>query len=386
MRTGSSKILAVGAGIGGLALALALQKRAIGVEVWEKAPMLREIGAGLLLTSNAVWVLDRLGVLNETIRRGIAVHEWQILDRSARRLQTFQARVSGVGSISIARAAFQEVLLSAVSSEAVRLGHEVISIANDPTEGVDVQAANGHTKRANVVVGADGTRSIIRNLAFDPRPPRQMGYVGWRGMVDRVPDGWKGGRISESWGDGGRFGIAPVSDRRTYWYATENVPIGWTIPVEERKSHLLDRFGSWHTPISELIEATPDESILLNDIAEMDSLKTWQSGSIALLGDAAHLMTPNLGQGAAMALEDAWILAESFERFGVTPDALAHYEKCRQPRVRRIVRQSRQVGRLIQFGSPTLSAMRDLALRLLPDFVGTFALAPVFNFRVVSAG
>src|SRR4030095_10104018 len=121
---GSSKVLVVGAGIGGLALALALQKRGIGVEVWERVPMLREIGAGLLLTSNAVWVLDRLSVLNGAICQGIAVNEWQILNRSARRLQTFRAKPNGVGSISIARAAFQEVLLSAVSSDSIRLGYE----------------------------------------------------------------------------------------------------------------------------------------------------------------------------------------------------------------------------------------------------------------------
>jgi 2-polyprenyl-6-methoxyphenol hydroxylase-like FAD-dependent oxidoreductase len=382
MQSGSSKVLVIGAGIGGLALALALQKRGIGVEVWERVPMLREIGAGLLLTSNAVWVLDRLSVLNGAICQGIAVNEWQILNRSARRLQTFRAKPNGVGSISIARAAFQEVLLSAVSSDSIRLGYEVISIADDRSEGVEVRAANGHSSWASVVIGADGARSIVRNLVFDARPSRRMGYVGWRGMVDRVPEEWRSGRISESWGDGGRFGIAPVSDRRTYWYATENAPIDWTIPAEQRKSHLLERFSSWHEPICDLIEATPDENILLTHISEGASLKAWHSDSVALLGDAAHLMTPNLGQGAAMALEDAWVLAECFEQFGIKPAALAHYEKLRQPRARRIIWQSRQVGHLIQIENPALSTIRDLGLRLLPDFVGALALSPVFNSPV----
>jgi 2-polyprenyl-6-methoxyphenol hydroxylase-like FAD-dependent oxidoreductase len=382
MPSGSSKVLVVGAGIGGLATALTLQRRAIDVEVWESAPMLREIGAGLLLTSNAVWVLDQLGVLNEAIRRGIAVNEWRILDCSARRLQTFHAKVNGVGSISIARAAFQEALLSAVSPDAVRLGQEVISIRNDPAEGAKVQAANGHSKWAKVVIGADGARSIVRNLVFDARPAGRLGYIAWRGMVDRVPGEWKSGSISESWGDGARFGIAPVSDRRTYWYATENRPIDWTVPVEQRKAHLLGRFRCWHAPICELIEATPDEDILLSDISEVSLLKTWCCKSVALLGDAAHLMTPNLGQGAAMALEDAWVLAESFEQFGVNSAALAQYEKLRRTRARQIIWQSRQLGRLIQIENPILSCLRDLGLRLLPDFAGALAFAPVFSFRV----
>lgn len=377
-----SKVLVVGAGIGGLALALALQRQDIGVEVWERTPVLREVGAGLLLTSNAVWVLKRLGILNEAIRRGIAVNEWHIMDRAARRLQTFRVNAGGVGSISIARAAFQEILFSAVPSKSVRLGHEVISIADDPAKGVEVQAANGHAGWAKIVVGADGGRSIVRNLVFGAQSLRRLGYVGWRGMVDLVPEGWKCGRISESWGDGGRFGIAPVSGHRTYWYATENVPENWPIPMEGRKSHLLAKFRSWHAPICELIEATPDENILLGDISEIASLNAWQSNSVALLGDAAHLMTPNLGQGAATALEDAWVLVKCFAEIGVNPSALARYEMLRRSRAGQIVWQSRQVGRLIQLKSPVLSAIRDFSLRLLPDFAGALALAPVFNFRV----
>lgn len=382
MKSGVPKVLVVGGGIGGLASALALKKRGIDVEIWERAPVLREIGAGLLLTSNAVWVLDRLGVLNEAIRRGVTVNEWQILDRTARRLQTFQARANGVGSISIARAAFQEVLLSAVSSDLVRLGHEVVSITNDPAGGVEVQASNGRTTRADVVIGADGALSIVRNLIFDKRPPRHVGYVGWRGMVDLVPDAWRSGRLTEAWSDGGRFGIAPVSARRTYWYATENVPCNWTIPPEKRKSHLLEKFKSWHAPICELIEASPDGNILLGDISEVASQRAWHVDSVALLGDAVHLMTPNLGQGAAMALEDAWVLGECFEQFGISRDALIRYEKLRRLRASLILWQSRQVGRLIQMESRVLSFLRDLGLRTLPDFVGALALSPVFDFRV----
>jgi 2-polyprenyl-6-methoxyphenol hydroxylase-like FAD-dependent oxidoreductase len=245
-----------------------------------------------------------------------------------------------------------------------------------------VRAENSFSASANLIIGADGARSIVRRLVFDALPPRRLDYVGWRGMVNWVPEKWKSGRISETWGDGGRFGIAPVSDTRTYWYATENVPEHWSVPSEKRKAHLLTRFRSWHAPICELIDRTPDESILLSDISELAFLKSWCSGAVALLGDAAHLMTPNLGQGAAMALEDAWILAECFGKSGVTPEALVRYEERRRPRARRIVWQSRQVGRLIQIQGRALSSLRNVGLRLLPDFIGKLALAPVFNFRV----
>ena len=182
-------------------------------------------------------------------------------------------------------------------------------------------------------------------------------------------------------GNGGRFGIAPVGDGRTYWYATENVAAEWNVPPAERKGRLLSRFHEWHAPIADLIAATTDEAILLNDISEQEALKTWGRGCVTLLGDAAHLMTPNLGQGAAMALEDAWVLAGCLETAPRIAEAVQRYERLRKPRASSIGWQSRQVGRLIQLQNPALTALRDAGLRLLPDWMGTWGMRSVFGFR-----
>ncbi len=249
-------------------------------------------------------------------------------------------------------------------------------------ESMTVTSGHGVTLSADLLVGADGGNSVVRAAIGDARTPRVLGYVGWRGLVSQVPIEWNDGRISESWGDGGRFGIAPVAAGRTYWYATENAPAGWNVPVEKRKAHLLKRFRNWHAPVCDLIAATQDDDILLSPISEQRALRSWHRGSATLLGDAAHLMSPNLGQGAAMALEDAWVLAECLREDGCGGTALLRYEKLRKRRISFTVWLSRQVGRLIQMEHPALMLARDTALRLTPDWIGACTLAPVFNFRV----
>lgn len=349
--------------------------------VWERAQALREIGAGLLLTPNALWILQRLGLLDQACSTARVVRRWEILGHSGKALQTFRQN-GDLPSISVTRAAFQQMLLAELPPDAVRLNHEVCTLKPAATDGsMTVTSADGVTFSADLLVGADGGKSAVRAAAVDSQMPRVLGYVGWRGIVSQVPAGWEDGRITESWGDGGRFGIAPVGDGRTYWYATENAPAGWSTPVEKRKAHLLQRFQKWHAPVCDLIAATNDDDILLSPISEQRTRPSWTRERVTLLGDAAHLMSPNLGQGAAMALEDAWVLAECLRKHGCGGAALLRYERLRKRRTSFIVWLSRQVGRLIQIKHPALATARDAALRLTPDWIGAWTLRPVFNFR-----
>ena len=375
------RILIAGAGIGGLTLAIALRQNGTTAVIWEKAQALREIGAGLLLTPNALWILQRLGLLEQACGAGRVIRQWEILSRSGTVLQTFRQN-GELPSISVTRSAFQQMLLAKLPPEAVLLNHEVREVKHASQGGTtSVTSAHGATYSPDLLVGADGGNSTIRAAVGDARLPRALGYVGWRGLVSQVPTGWEDGRISESWGEGGRFGIAPVTAGRTYWYATENKLAGWNVPIEARKAHLLRRFRHWHAPVCDLIAATNDDDILLSQISEQHTLRSWHRGSVTVLGDAAHLMSPNLGQGAAMAMEDAWVLAKCLREHGTGNAALLHYEKLRRRRTSFIVWLSRQVGSLIQIEHPLLTVARDTALRLTPDWIGTRSLTPVFNFR-----
>jgi 2-polyprenyl-6-methoxyphenol hydroxylase-like FAD-dependent oxidoreductase len=375
-------MLIAGGGIGGSALALAAQQCDLEAVIWERAPELREAGAGLLLTANAMRVLDLLGVGKAAAGVGQHIHTWQILDRCGRTLQTFTRGRDQPLSISITRASFHDTLRHALPADSLCLGHEVVSVEQPSATGkVIVRSANGDICPADLVIGADGGKSRVSESIFGHHDLRECGYVGWRALVDQVPEEWSNGRITESWGDGLRFGIAPVSETRSYWYATENVSSGWQVPPEQRRAHLLEKFRRWHRPICQLIEATSEDHILLNCIAEHSRRSRWSRGRVALLGDAAHLMTPNLGQGAAMALEDAWVLADCLRQDGPGERALRHYERRRHWRAAYIVWQSRQVGRMIQVEHPWLCGLRDTAVRLTPDSLAMLSMAPVFRFH-----
>jgi len=383
VQSDQTQILVAGGGIGGLTLALAAVRLGLRVEVWERAPELREVGAGLLLTANAMWVLDRLGIEADVVEVGRPMQRWQILDRRGLAMQSFRSSNARPISVSVARSSFHDVLRQALPEGILFLAREVAAIEVLPGNNrVCIRATNGTERAAEVVIGADGGKSRVREILLGNSTARTCPYIGWRALVDLVPNGWNDGRLTESWGEGCRFGIAQVSATRSYWYATENVKPGWSIPVGKRRDYLLAKFRHWHQPVCAMIEATPEEHILLNSIAEHDRPPHWADGPVALLGDAAHLMTPNLGQGAALAMEDALTLAQCLSASGCTPAALQLYERRRKNRAAWVVWQSRQVGRMIQIQRPWLCAARDLALRCAPDAMSRLATAPVFDFRV----
>jgi 2-polyprenyl-6-methoxyphenol hydroxylase-like FAD-dependent oxidoreductase len=186
--------------------------------------------------------------------------------------------------------------------------------------------------------------------------------------------------LSESWGKGKRFGIAPIGQGRCYWYATANRPAGWSDDPADRRKLLLELFGDWHKPVTDLISAASSEEIIAGPICDRVARRQWGRGRVTLLGDAAHPMTPNLGQGAATAIEDAWTVARCLEKERTVEAALRRYEHLRAPRLARVQSISRLLGRVIQLESPVAIACRDFVLRLTPNGMSSSVLKRVFSF------
>ena len=392
MSGGGREAIIVGGGIGGLCAGIALRRAGWGVAVYEAAPAPREVGAGLTLWPNAIRAIDRLGLGGAVRAAGVVdLHGGTIADWRGRRLATIStaalAARYGAPIVVVHRAEFLATLMGALGGDSLHVGARLRGF--EPDEGGRVVAlfADGREARGDVLIGADGLRSATRGQLFGGRglTPRYAGYTAWRAIVPydhaRVPL-W-----GELWGRGMRFGLAPVGGGRVYCFATRNAPAGGdragTPP--SRKAELLRLFGGWADPVPGLLAAADPAAILRNDIEELPPLPRWGAGRVTLLGDAAHAMTPNLGQGACVAIEDAVVLAECLRGATDVPGALRRYEALRRPRAARIARQARQLGWVGQWEHPLACAIRDRAIGLVPGTVRLRGLDPILGWEAAES-
>ena len=376
------RALIIGGGIGGLTAASALRRRGIDAQVFESSPELRDVGAGISLWPNAVKALRKLG-LREPLK-SISVAG---VDSALRRWDgTFLARISarelerrfGGGMVILHRAELLALLARSAGFANIHLGHALWDIDTNGA-GVSVSFTNGASAHGDVLIGADGLHSVVRRWLGYLKPVRYSGYTAWRAVV---PFDHSLLFPAETWGPGRRFGAFPVQGNRVYWFATSNAAEG-----EEDDSGagpralLLSLFEGWHEPIEDLIQAAEDSSILRNDIYDADPLAEWGRGRVTLLGDAAHPMTPNLGQGACQAIEDALEVAACLADEADMEKALEDYQKRRIARTTSIVLASRRFGRIAQIEDPFLCRLRDTALQWTPAIVNYLGLARTIGYE-----
>lgn len=374
------KVIVIGGGIGGLTAAIALQRRNIEVEVFERSPELREVGAGISLWPNAMKALRKLGLgaaldplSHANSESFLRTSTGAILSRTP--AGAWEQRF-GSGMVVFHRADLLNALAQAVGPSALHLNHACEGFNSDPDGGVTARFTNGSTVRGDALIGADGLHSAVRAALGHRTPPRYSGYTAWRGIPTFPHAKLMPG---ETWGSGKRFGIVPVQGGRVYWYATANVPESGSATLPQSP---LDLFRGWHEPVEALIRATPESAILRNPIYDRDPIPDWGKGRVTLLGDAAHPMTPNLGQGACQAIEDALELAATLAKPNPSVEqALRAYESRRMNRTKTIVLTSRRIGNLGQIESAPLCFLRNLALRLTPVSATLNTLAPIVGYE-----
>lgn len=321
-------VVVIGGGIGGLTAALAVAHHGIPVTVHERAPELREIGAGLGLWPAPLRVFDRLGI-GDAVRALAGPWDEAGLRRADGRFlvrysaEQFAARL-GEPTIGVHRGELQALLVRSLDADVVRTDAECTGL-DQRDDGVTVRFRDGSNVDGRVVVGADGRHSTVCRMLFGDQPLHDCHTMGWRGTAVAPPGSDWHRFIGETWGPGGRFGIVPISGGRVTWYAAAR-----RFRNGGGLEELAERFGRWHHPIPELIAAT-DPSNLWSDVADdRRPLRHWVKGRVTLLGDAAHPMTADLGQGACQAILDAWVLAEELAGTSDVTSALRAYERRRR--------------------------------------------------------
>lgn len=364
-------VLIVGGGVGGLATALACQLNGIRCCVFERAEQLREVGASLILAGNAVRVLNKLG-LADVLRANAAplrfstVRSWRGDVLAELPMQEIERRF-GVSAVAVHRAELQAALVQALEPGILHTNMQGIAFEQDEA-GVRVRFASGDSVRGDALVGADGLYSAVRSQLVGAAKLRYAGYVAWRGVTPFHLDQSEEQTTYETWGAGKRFGFIPLTRGRASWFAVANAPEGAREEnAEQEKRRVLDLVSSCHAPARAVVAATEASAIIRTDIYDRPPLTAWSHGRITLVGDAAHPMTPNLGQGACQAIEDAYVLAESLKSAPAIASALQRYEAQRVTRANTIIQRSRQQGRIAQVEHPLAVRARDTMLRLAPQ-------------------
>lgn len=367
-------IAIIGAGIGGLCAAAGLHRAGASVTVFEQSAQVRAGGSGLSVFGNGVRALDSLG-LGEGFR-GITSSEAASFRGGQRRpdgswLSTYP--MDAVSELRVVdRGPLHEHLRSAIPERAVTTHARVVAARPDGHLTWEDSVGREHRAEFDLVVAADGIGSRVRESLAPKARVSYSGYSAWRGITDTPVD--LRSEAGETWGVQKRFGIAPLSDGRVYWFAVLSVDREQRVDHDHRAT-LNEHFGAWHDPIPELIAATSSERLSFLPIDELTGkLSSFVHGRIVLLGDAAHAMTPNLGQGGGQAMEDAATLAALFAPIAGSDQPssaevsgiLKRFDALRVPRTQVIASRSRAIGRLAHWPGARLAGARDLLLRATP--------------------
>lgn len=353
------RVAVVGAGIAGLATAAAFARLGVTATIFER-PDASAAGAGISLFGNGMRALEAIGLADQIKALGAAPDVPMGLRTPTGRWLNWTFGSTDVGMTVVHRAALREVLLNAAPQVEPTTVSQVSSTPNRAT----VVLESGRIEEFDLVVGADGIGSGIRASWPDDPGIRYAGYTAWRGVTDVAVPVESGG---ETWGRGERFGITPMSDGRVYWFAVASMPEG--LRETDERAELARRFARWHPPIAALLEATDARAVLRNDILTLARpLRSFVNQRVVLVGDAAHAMTPDMGQGGNQALEDAVTLA-ALAVGQPLESGLARYDAERRARVQPIARTSRRIGRIGQARGRVSTAVRDVFLWLTPTAV-----------------
>src|SRR5690554_342037 len=373
------EIAIVGAGIGGLTAAHALRQAGFAVRVFERAPELRALGAGITMQANAMEALASLGLARRVRDAGHVIARARIASWTGKTLQAIDfeamdAHLSQQG-VAIHRRRLMEALAEGLEG-ILEFGLGVEDITN-LDGGVRITFDDKTHRDFEAVIGCDGLHSAVRRSLFGEEPLRYAGYTSWRGVASMSSEGMD---TVELWGAGLRFGVVPLAANEVYWFAVAEAPRG-AQPEGPVLEHLRATFKGWDPQVLQALNASNEADVIATDCLDRTPINTWGEGRVTLLGDAAHPMMPNLGQGGCQAVESAVVLGRVLQGTPDVQGALREYERLRIDRANLFVKRSFDAGRVAQWRNPVARGLRDMGMRLIPERIMQKTLVEQYGFE-----
>lgn len=369
------KIAIIGAGIGGLTTALALKKAGISFKIYESADELKPVGAGIILAMNAMRVYFDLGMADKIAKSGNQISTINLTKPNFDKLSSsdlgFFEKQYNVSTTAIHRADLHKVLAEEVGQEHIVLGKRLQNIIQTETNNC-LEFEDGTLAEAQYLIGADGIRSVVRTQLFPESEYRDAGQWCWRGVVDAI-EGLETyqNEATEAWGKGTRFGFVQLNDRQLYWYFLADKDMA------EADSDIIPFLKEYHPSVEQIIKATPKQNWFVSPIMDLKPIQQWSLDKVCLIGDAAHATTPNLGQGACQAIEDAYVLGKLLQKHSIN-EAFRLYPLLRKEKAHAVVNMSWKIGKLSQLRNPLAIAFRDFVMKTTPDYLNRKQLEKLF--------
>lgn len=372
----------IGAGIGGLTTAIALEQKGIKTRIFEQAEQIKEVGAGIILANNAMQVYEKLGLRKIIEEHGNPISSMNITKSNLKPLSkidlSYFEQKYNTKNIAIHRGKLQQILIDKLKSTEINLAHKLTTIVKNKN-GYDLSFENGNQIKSSTILGADGLNSIVRQNTFPNNSIRNANQICWRGVTEyELPLKFRN-ELNEAWGKSERFGFVQIAENKVYWYALKSFKNDMD---EFSFNDLHQYFSSYNSIIKDIINSTKKEQINTAEISDLKPTNTWFKGNVCLIGDSAHATTPNMGQGACQAIEDAYILSECLNKYETTK-AFSEYQKLRLRKAHQVVKTSWIIGKMAHLSNPILIGLRNQMLRLTPTSVNRKQNEQIFQLAKI---